>query len=179
MRGRKPVPTGLRALRGNPSKRPYNAEEPHPDVSEADLPASLVRDAQAVCGTSCGRCAQCRAAMTAAEAIKEWNRHAPQLVALGVLTEWDLSAFEACCRSWGRYITALDKVSQQGEVVVTKTGHPMQNPYLSIANKALAQCQLMWAEFGMMPSARTRIGATPRKRDAVNPLDKYLRHTPR
>ena len=32
MRGRKPVPTALKKLRGNPGKRPLNDAEPKPDV---------------------------------------------------------------------------------------------------------------------------------------------------
>ncbi len=38
MRGRKPVPTYLKVIRGNPGKRPLNENEPVPDGALADPP---------------------------------------------------------------------------------------------------------------------------------------------
>lgn len=117
----------------------------------------------------CHECARCRAAWCAVEAIKEWNLRAEQLATLGVLTEWDTSAFEAYCRAWARYLNAEHKVAMQGEVVLSGPNrHPMQNPFRATANRALAQCQQFWSEFGMMPSSRSRIGAkAPTRGDAA------------
>lgn len=161
MRGRKPTPTPLKLLRGNPGRRQLNENEPKPEATLPAVPASLVTEAQTKCTQSpaCGRCARCRSAWTATEAIAEWNRRALDLFTLGVLTDWDTSAFEAYCRAWARYLNAEAKVAEQGEVVLSRNHHPMQNPYRSVANRALAQCQQFWSEFGMMPSSRSRIGA--------------------
>lgn len=137
MRGRKPKPTALRLLQGNPGKRRINTNEPKPPAVETiDPPATLDGEARA-----------------------EWERRAPQLLAVGLLTEVDLPAFLMYCQSWGRLQDAEAKLKSTGEVVKTPSGYPVINPFRTIANKALTQCQQFWAEFGMMPSSRSRVGA--------------------
>jgi len=41
MRGRRPKPTRLKVLIGNPGKRPLNSNEPHPEVALPDCPPEL------------------------------------------------------------------------------------------------------------------------------------------
>lgn len=122
-------------IRDNPGKRALNTSEPRPEPATIDPPAVLK-----------------------GEALEEWKRRAPQLLAVGVLTEVDVPAFLGYCRSWGRYVDAEAKLETTGEVVKSPTGYPIPNPYRAIANKALQQCQQFWAEFGMMPSSRSRVG---------------------
>ena len=43
MRGRKPTPTHLKLVRGNPGKRPLNASEPKPQLTLPSPPAESVR----------------------------------------------------------------------------------------------------------------------------------------
>lgn len=144
-RGRKPSPTALKVLRGNPGKRRMNADEPQPEIAVPVAPATVTD-----------------------EALAEWNRRAPQLVRIGILTEIDMPAFTVYCTSWQRYVDAQRKLVALGDVVKSPSGYPIQNPYLAIANKALHQCQQFWADFGMTPSARTRVtvrkGAAPTSR---------------
>jgi len=179
-RGPKPQPTAIRLLRGNPGNRPFNAHEPTPEPCLPDVPPSLVADQTAECDAKCGSCARCRAGWGAREAIAEWNRRAPVLFRMRVLTEWDTSAFELYCRAWARYQNAETQIASQGDVILTAGGYPMQNPFRSVANKALLQCQQFWAEFGMMPSSRTRIGVKPDGADApTNPIHRFLRYARR
>ena len=70
-RGRKPKPTALKLLEGNPGKRPLNGREPVPPRAALKCPAWLLPEAK-----------------------KEWKRLAPALEAMGVLTMADLTAFE-------------------------------------------------------------------------------------
>jgi hypothetical protein len=44
------------------------------------------------------------------------------------------------------------------------TGYPIQSPYVSVASKALEQMPKLLTEFGMTPSSRGRINATPFRR---------------
>lgn len=149
-RGRKPVPTPLRLLRGNPGKRAIADDEPAPPVvGSPDPPAGL-----------------------SGEAREEWTRRAPQLLAVGLLTEVDVPAFTAYCTAWGRMIDAEAKLKTTGEVVATPSGYPIVNPYRSIANKALSQCQQFWSEFGMMPSSRSRVGSKRPKAPNARPVSK-------
>lgn len=73
-RGRKPIPTEIKILEGNPSKRPLNTHEPKPLKKAPPCPKWLE-----------------------AEAKKEWRRLAKALEAMGVLTEADMAAFAGYC----------------------------------------------------------------------------------
>lgn len=138
MRGRKPVPTALRLLRGNPRKRPVNRKEPTPaPLSALDPPAWLDPNAQ-----------------------EEWRRLAPMLARLGVLTETDSDALSAYCEAFTTWKQATAKIRQFGMVVkANQAGFelPVISPYVKIANHAMAQMRGMLTEFGMTPSARARI----------------------
>ncbi len=141
MGGRRPKPTVLKKLAGNPGKRPLNKNEPQPKSSIPDCPRFLAK-----------------------EAVLEWNRITVELSVLGVVTQIDRAALAAYCQVWARWARAEDKLNQEGEVVLTDNGSPIQNPYLSIANKALKQMREFLIEFGMTPSSRSRISGAPKKR---------------
>jgi P27 family predicted phage terminase small subunit len=138
MRGPKPKPTREKRATGNPGKRKLNDQEPDlpiPGASFDDPPAILQGDVRA---------------------SAEWRRIAPQLRISRTISEADIPALIAACQEWSRYLTALEK-SGGTMVVTTKTGYPMPNPYLGIANKALSQCIKLWAELGCTPSSRSRV----------------------
>ena len=134
MRGRKPTPTALRVLRGNPRKRPVNAREPKPaPLAAIDPPTWLDGDAQA-----------------------EWRRLAPLLSRLGVLTETDADALAAYCEAWTTWKQATQKMRRDGLVVEGKGG-AFVSPYVKIAHQSLALMRAFLTEFGMTPSSRARI----------------------
>jgi P27 family predicted phage terminase small subunit len=138
MRGRKPTPTALRVLRGNPRKRPINAAEPTPALlADADPPAWLARAAK-----------------------KEWRRVAPMLTRLGVLTETDAAALAAYCEAWVTWHTATKAMRKSGMVAERQTENGpvlITSPYVKIAHEAMSQMRAFLVEFGMTPSARARI----------------------
>ena len=137
MKGRKPIPTKVRMLRGNPSKRPLPQNEPTPEPGCPSCPNHL-----------------------SDEAKREWARISEELLRAGLLTQVDRAALAGYCQSWGLWVEACLALSQSGTVIKTESGFPMQNPYLSVANKALANIGKFLVEFGMSPSSRTRISAT-------------------
>ena len=135
MRGRKPKPTKLKVVAGNPGKRKLNQSEPSPRVTLPRCPAHLSEPARA-----------------------EWKRMGKRLRKLGLLTDIDTAAFAAYCAAWGRWVEAEEALIKHGAVVrAPKTGVPMQNPYLSIANTAIRQIREFLTEFGMSPSSRSRV----------------------
>lgn len=144
MRGRKPLPSAVRALSGNPGKRPMNDDEPQPPEIADDVPP-LELDGQPL-------------------AIKEWFRLMPLLKRCRQITEADRGALLALCLEWARYLTATKQIATLGLVVRTPSGYPIQNPYLPIATKALAGCNKLWPELGLTPSSRSRV-----TRDAGGP----------
>ncbi len=141
MLGRKPVPTALKVLRGNPGHRPINPSEPKPRVAIPPAPKELDPIAK-----------------------KEWRRMGRVLARLGLLTEIDRAAFAGYCVSWSTWITAQQKVQQMGSIAKAPSGYPIQNPYIGIANTALTQLRAFLVEFGLTPASRSRV-------TAANPLD--------
>jgi P27 family predicted phage terminase small subunit len=157
MRGRKPTPTAIKVLRGNPGHRPMNADEPQlPAVNtEAfDTPPMEVADDVA--------------------ASAEWTRLAPMLRLARQLSVAERASLIALCQQWSRYLEANRKAEAAGMVIKSPSGYPMPNPYLGIANKALTHCTKLWAELGLTPSSRSRVAAMPAASGADAQRQRYF-----
>src|SRR4030042_1883827 len=89
--GRKPKPTRLRLLEGNPGKRPIRSEEPDPVPSIPSCPPHLSEDAK-----------------------REWERVVPLLEKLGLLSEIDRGALALYCQAWGRWLEAEEALKKYG-----------------------------------------------------------------
>ena len=140
---RKPKPTALRLIEGNPSRRPLNKDEPKPAPVTPKCPRHLNAAAKA-----------------------EWKRTAKKLHKLGLLTEIDRPQLALYCQAWGRWIEAEDALKEHGTIVkAPNTGWPIQSPYLAVANKAMEQMQRALSEFGMSPASRARVQAAGASRD--------------
>jgi P27 family predicted phage terminase small subunit len=72
------------------------------------------------------------------EARAEWERITPELVTLGILARVDRAALSAYCMAWSRWVDAETNLRKFGAVIKTPKGYPIQNPYLGIANTAIA-----------------------------------------
>jgi P27 family predicted phage terminase small subunit len=137
MRGRKPTPTRLKALTGNPGKRPLNANEPLPQPQIPDCPAEL------------GPLAR-----------KEWDRLVTQLGPLRLLTQLDRAALATYCSAYGLWAEATEAIQKYGVMIKSPQGFPIQSPYLSIANRQAEIMMRIASEFGFTPASRSRI-STP------------------
>lgn len=138
VRGRKPTPTAIKELEGNPGKRKLNEREPRP-----------VRKAP-----SCPRWLE-------PEARKEWKRLAKKMETLGILTEIDMGVFAGYCQAYARWKEAEEFISRHGTIVKTPSGYWQQVPQVSIAQTYLKIMQRSAEQFGLTPSARSRIVAEP------------------
>ena len=134
MRGRKPKPTALKVLEGNPGKRPLPTDEPKPDGGLPHCPPHLK-----------------------GEARREWKRTGRRLADCGIITSVDAAIFSLYCTAWARHLSAEAHVRELGEVVKSPYGCPIQNPWLAIANKAADDMRKALVEMGMTPSSRTRL----------------------
>ncbi len=81
------------------------------------------------------------------------------------------------CQAYGRWVEAEEEAAVHGLVVKTKSGMLIQNPYLGIANRAAKQTQELLVEFGMSPSSRTRVSATP-PRDVDSAKQRFFKPNP-
>ena len=145
--GRKKTPTALRLITGNPSGRPMPKDEPQPPEEMPKIPTHLCKDAK-----------------------KEWNRIAPVLHNMGVLTQIVKTILAAYCSSyamWEKAWRALNKMEQEeshadGLMIETTNGNLIQNPLVGTANKAAKDMISYASELGMTPAARTKIKALPK-----------------
>lgn len=133
-RGRKPVPTAIKVLEGNPGKRPLNKNEPRPDKKAPPCPKWLDKEAK-----------------------REWKRLASKLELMGVLTEVDMAAFAGYCQCYSRWKENEEFISKNGSLVRTPSGYWMQVPQVSIAQQYLKQMGRYAEQFGLTPAARSRI----------------------
>ena len=95
-RGRKPTPTAIKELEGNPGKRPLNTKEPKPVKKAPSCPKWLEPEAK-----------------------KEWRRLAKQMEQIGILTEVDMAAFAGYCQAYARWKEAEEFITQHGSIVKT------------------------------------------------------------
>lgn len=77
MRGRKPKPTRLKIITGNPGKHRLNGDEPRPEPVVPDCPPELSPAAQ-----------------------RQWQRLTGELAKLRVLTALDRAALAAYCGAY-------------------------------------------------------------------------------
>jgi P27 family predicted phage terminase small subunit len=158
MRGRKPKPSHLKLVTGNPGKRPVNDFEAAPQ-RDLPLPPTELND----------------------DAKVEWGRVSGELYRVGLLSAVDRATLAAYCQAYGRWMQAervLGAMAKKdsetlGLMVTSAKGNPIQNPLIGVANKAMADMAHYAIEFGMTPSARSRIKASPPDEKANNPLAKF------
>lgn len=143
MKGRKPTPTRLKMLLGNPGKQKLPQNEPVPDTGELVEPPSFLDD----------------------YAIEEWDRLAPGLYAIGVLTPLDRSVFAAYCDAVSEWRRARELMAEKSEIdafVSSKvSGNQAKSVLLNIANDAAKNMLKFGAELGLTPSARARLAIVP------------------
>jgi P27 family predicted phage terminase small subunit len=137
--GRKPKPTALKKLAGNPGKRPLNENEPKPDRANIKLPRGrLPKEGQRI-----------------------WKLLAPKMVELGILTEIDLPAFEMMCIHYALAREAMEEIIERGMLIEDRDKQPRKNPAYQLYRENSNAFKQYLAEFGLTPSSRSRIGALP------------------
>jgi P27 family predicted phage terminase small subunit len=82
---------------------------------------------------------------------------AKQLEQLGILTEIDMAAFAGYCQAYARWKEAEEFITQHGTIVKTPSGYWQQVPQVSIAQTYLKIMNRFCEQFGLTPSARSRI----------------------
>jgi len=133
-RGRKPKPTEKKKLEGNPGKRKVNDKEPKPNVVIPPPPDHLD-----------------------GPALEEWHRITAELKTLRIITAIDRAVLVAYCQAWGDYVKACGEVEKEGEVLFSDKGNAYQNPWMGIKTSAMDRMLRISSEFGMTPSARSRL----------------------
>ena len=152
-RGPRPTPSSMLRLRGS-WRADLNADEPQPTSGAPAKPEDLEPLASAV-----------------------WDHMAVELSKMRVLTVADGYALEMLCRTWAKWQDAEQSLAKHGSVFPIRNPdgslkYLQQSPWVSITRQLSDQLLKMLREFGLTPSARTRISTEPA--EAADPLQDLL-----
>jgi len=147
--GRKKKPIKLALLQGNPGHRPIANDTPDPPAKIPSIPKHLDKIAR-----------------------KEWKNITQELDASGLLSNIDKAVLAEYCVAWSRWVQAEEQIKKTGYLMKTTNGNIITNPILWVANKAMEQVYKYATEFGMSPSARSRIHLEPK--DSKDEFEDFL-----
>lgn len=150
MKGRKPKPTAIKDLQGNPGKRAKNHAEPVFSPSEGACPPWL-----------------------SARAREEWGIVSAELKTLGMLQRVDAASLASYCQSVANVEAAQAEIDEHGLVIEDAMGKRIKNPAFNIQKEAMLLIQKFASEYGFTPAARARIKA-PTVQKETDPLAEYL-----
>jgi P27 family predicted phage terminase small subunit len=138
MKGRKPLPTQLKAIEGNRGKRPLPQNEPKPAPIMPGMPDWLDEIA-----------------------IQEWQRLAPSLTRLGLLTEIDYIPFATLMQEYSDMIQLRRYINENGRTYqhenVKGNANETTRPEVYMLQKCVQNIKAFCAEFGLTASSRGRI----------------------
>lgn len=145
-RGRKPLPTVVKELNGNPGKRPLNKSEPKPDGALKTPPTSLTPDQVII-----------------------W-KNTLKIAPAGLLTAVDSSVVERFCMSLDGLRKANLALAKRGSQTITEDGKEKIAPEVHIISKMDAVLRGCTAAMGFDPSSRSRLHLED-PRDPSNPFE--------
>ena len=149
--GRKPKPTALKELEGNPGKRKLNTAEPKPLPITPKCPSWLKKEEKAL-----------------------WDEYIPVLERMGVLTEADNMALISMFQVWAMAVQLWKKIKAKGELTTPNVrGGTKPLAEFTLYRQCLDILRPLWAEFGLTPSSRSRINLPPPETD--DPLEEFFR----
>ena len=155
MAGRKPKPTNLKVLHGNPGGRKLPKREPKPKAGIPKPPAWIDPDS---------------------EAMRVWEEFAAELNAMQVLTLADRAALAALVAAYCDWRKADEEVEREGLTYASVSaggGYLIRpQPAVAIRSDSWKRYKSMLSEFGLTPSARARVSASPH--DKASPLAEFL-----
>ncbi|BGI51985.1 MAG: phage terminase small subunit P27 family [Candidatus Hamiltonella defensa (Ceratovacuna japonica)] len=152
MAGRRPTPTALKLVTGNPGRRPLNSAEPTPPYS-AQPPTHLSNTAK-----------------------DTWERLTQLLNSMSVLTLADAFALERLCDIYDEILRYRAMIQRKGETfeVHSQNGVLIKaNPAVSMLSDADKRFKSYLVEFGLTPAARTKV-RTHDKATHPDELDEFF-----
>lgn len=149
MRGRKPRPSELRLLEGNPGHRPVPqpvviAGRPVPGELE-EPPEHLPDDAKDF-----------------------WRVTVPRLVSAGIVDRVDIPALIALATQYDVMVKARRVIAQKGLFARGSTGQIVEHPAVKIERNAAKAFQSLSEQFGITPVARVRLGKAELERQSLD-----------
>ncbi len=153
MAGPPKTPSYLQLVRGNPSKRPINKNEPKPPSGVPPTPKHLSKQG------------------------KYWfKRMADELDEIGVLSQLDAKALELLVEAYVEYRHHCEVLDKEGYTYKNQTESGLMiktHPATIMKADVWKRIRAMLSEFGMTPAARTKVNAKSPEQD--DPLEAFLK----
>lgn len=152
-RGPPPQPSQLALVKGNPGKRALNAKEPKANGKLGAPPEWLDTRGKAA-----------------------WRSLATIIGDMRLESASDRKALELLCGAYAEYREADDEVRRSGITYARKTATGevviTTHPAVVIRADAMRRVHRMLLEFGLTPSARSRVSA--KEGESLDPLSEFL-----
>ncbi len=152
---RRPKPTALKLVAGNPGKRAVNKREPQPKRALPTCPTHLKTPAKAA-----------------------WKRLSALLGRMGVLTEADGFALERLCGCYAEILECRALIDAHGSTYTTTSTQGettlKANPAVSMLGDADRRFRAWLLEFGLTPAARAKVHRIGGDDGAPDPLDEFF-----
>lgn len=132
-RGPKGKPTNVRLLHGDRPSR-INHHEPQPPAGEVEPPEDISDAARQV-----------------------WDRLAPQLERVGVLTPWDVDSLRVFCDAVVHNRQASRLVAQSSVLIKGRKDALVKNPAMQVVRDTADTIARFGDRFGLSPAARSQI----------------------
>ena len=151
MKGRKPIPTAIKEMKGTIEKSRILPNEMIVTINNEipDAPEDLNSEAQ-----------------------KLWNEVCHELKNNGLLANVDLGLVEAYCAELAQYKEAIRQIKRTSPLIKSPSGYAMVSPWQTIRRQSLKAAMDLGQLFGVTPSARTRIGANTKPTSKLEQLKK-------
>lgn len=134
--GPPPLPSAVKRARGTDRPDRGARNEPKPKVIAPTAPAATRKRPEA---HAC------------------WKRLVPELVLMRCVAKVDREMVATYCDAWADFVWAVAEVARDGLTFTTDKGNVIQHPAVSIKNSAAERLRKLAQEFGLTPSARSRI----------------------
>lgn len=156
-RGPKPLPSGIKQMRGTYRRDRAARNEARP-LGKPKPPAWLKQNP---------------------EALKEFKRLVRELSAMGLVGSLDANALTRYTVLWVRWRQAEEMVKKGGDTFVIKGDDGkvktiMPAPHVAIARQLSEQLARIEGEFGMTPSSRSRIEVAPPAARTEDPKGRFF-----
>ena len=152
---RRPVPTQLKIVTGNPGKRAINKKEPKPARVIPPCPEHL-----------------------AGSGKEAWAKLSVMLDGMGVMTEADALALERLVDCYTDIMECRQLIERDGRTYTSESqGGTLikTNPAVNQLRAADAQFKSYLVEFGLTPAARSKVNAeTPDGDEEKDPLNQFF-----
>jgi P27 family predicted phage terminase small subunit len=138
--GRPRVPTKLKIIKGTDQPCRTNPDEPDPETEIPEIPHHLSYEAKV-----------------------EWNRMAPILEEMGLISKIDMAAFAMYCQSWGDFVKAGNMINRIGRSPKDSKERQNLSMWMKESKDARLMAHKFLVEFGLTPASRTRVSSKKKK----------------